>query len=58
MAMVIGVMGFTKHAETGSSQVLRPDEHDQIEKRLHQLGKTSAKVLTPEERERVLAESR
>jgi len=47
-------MAITKYADAEGAQVLTPKEHEQIETRLHRLGKTSARDLTDEQREQVL----
>jgi hypothetical protein len=48
------MMAITKYADAEGAQVLSPKEHNQIESKLHGLGKTSARDLTDDERAKVL----
>lgn len=47
-------MGLTKYTQTESHRVVSKDGHEQIEKNLHRIGKTSARDLTPDERKQTL----
>jgi hypothetical protein len=47
-------MGFTKFADAEDSEILSPKEHAQIETDLHKIGKTNARILSSQQRERVL----
>lgn len=43
-------MAFTKYQKVEDTKVVSPEGHRQIQKGLHDLGKTSARELTDEER--------
>jgi hypothetical protein len=47
-------MVFTKFADAEDSEILSPGEHAQIETDLHKIGKTNARILSSQQRERVL----
>jgi len=44
-------MAFRKYQRVEKEEVLSPEQHQQVEDQLHQLGKTSATELDAEERE-------
>lgn len=46
-------MGFTKFMSVEASEVVTPEGHEAISDELNKLGKTSARDLSPEERESV-----
>lgn len=47
-------MGFKKYQKVEQSDVLSPQEHDQIQENLKKVGKTSARDLDEQERQQVL----
>lgn len=47
-------MGFKKYQKVEKSDVLSPQEHDQLQENLKKVGKTSARDLNDDERRQVL----
>lgn len=45
-------MGITKYTATEKAEVLSPEKHRTVEAELHRIGKTSARDLTDEERQK------
>lgn len=50
-------MGLRKYADAEKTEVLPAEDQERIERDLHRVGKTSAKDLTEDERNRVFSQN-